>query len=192
VRVQNVHGPKSAGKTARRGLVSGAAFVDGNTVTAAGGVVRPGWIETVLRGGARSFCVAVAGDADAAARVRVFATHDVRPGRVGTEPLAPQQVHVAGDVTVLSYAAPGGDDDGALTIVVRPGDVDTRVVGVYAGRHDAADLEQRWSSFTLAQSAVDVDRDLPVPKHRVAIVPASADAPLLVATPSPHAVPRSA
>ncbi|MDB5041443.1 MAG: hypothetical protein JWN27_2169 [Candidatus Eremiobacteraeota bacterium] len=192
VRVQNVHGPKSAGKSARRGLVSGAAFVDGNTVTAAGGVVRPGWIETVLRGGAQSFCVAVAGDADAAARVRVFATQDVRPGRVGTDPLAPEYVHVAGDVTVLSYAAPRGDDDGALTIVVRPGDVDTRVVGVYAGRHAAPDIEQHWSSFTLAQSAVDADLDLPVPKHRVAIVPAATDAPLLAATPSPHAAPRSA
>jgi hypothetical protein len=179
VRVQNVHGPRSSGKTSRRGLTSAAALVGANSVTGAGGVSRPGWIQTVLRGGAATFSVAVVSGGGAAPAVHVLAAHGPQPGRVGTA-LEPVRRDVRGDVTVLAFNAPAGDDgDASLTVITRPLDDATRVVGVYAGERA---LGAAQDGAPLLRSAVDLDQAAP-PANRVAIVDAAGGEPELVSMP---------
>jgi hypothetical protein len=190
VRVQNVHGLRSAGQVHHRGLISGSALIAGNLVTGARGALVPGWIQTVLPAGADTFSVSVvSAAAGTAPDVRVLAERGPRPGRVGADALVPLRTHVSGAVTVLVYAAPPSDEGGAsLTIITRPLNDATQVVAVYAGEVVARD-----GTAPLPRSAVDLDRPAPPLASRVTLVAgARAGAADLVPPPGPRSAVRIA
>ncbi len=177
IRAENPPRIRRKGRPVTRGMVGAHRFVEENVVRTSGGRFRPGWIETAMPAGRNAFAVAVGRRPNGGRpALHVTAAFADKPGAVGDQPLAPAFRFDHEDVSVLIYATPAAHSGGALlTVIARPEDEGTNVLGVYGFAQGPGALAHSWSEVALGRSGVDLD-DGAVRGTRVGIMRAKAPA----------------